>query len=114
MEKIKSFFGGGGPKAPAFQPMPDRKPEVSAEQRQVPRDFNQIPERVLIHTTLGDITVSLFREQTPRVYLPYPAQTNSMLTCPSDLPQLRHPCSIRILQLRSLPSYHPQLHDPDR
>lgn len=107
MDKIKSFFGGGGPKAPAFQPMPDRKPEISAEQRQVPRDFNQIPERVLIHTTLGDITVSLFREQTPRVCLPYSAYMKPMLTCPSDLPQLRHPCSIGILQLCPLPPYHP-------
>lgn len=113
MDKIKALFGGGGAKAPAFQPMPDRKPKVSAEQRQVPRDFNQIPERVLIHTTLGDITVSLFREQTPRVRLPYPAQMNPMFTCPSDLPQLRHSRSIRILQLRPLPPYHPQLHDSD-
>ena len=67
MEAIKAFFGGGGPKAPAFVPLPDRKPNVSAEQRAVPRDFNDIPERVLIHTTMGDITVSLFRQQTPRV-----------------------------------------------
>lgn len=67
MDAIKAFFGGGGPKAPAFTPLPDRKPNVSAEQRAVPRDFKDIPERVLIHTTMGDITVSLFRQQTPRV-----------------------------------------------
>lgn len=66
MDAIKAFFGGGGPKAPAFTPLPDRKPNVSAEQRAVPRDFKDIPERVLIHTTMGDITVSLFRQQTPR------------------------------------------------
>lgn len=62
-----SFFGGGGPKAPAFVPLPDRKPNVTAEQRAVPRNPNDIPERVLIHTTIGDITVSLFRQQTPKV-----------------------------------------------
>lgn len=67
MDKIKSFFGGGGPKAPAFTPLPDRKPNVSSEQRSVPRSYKDIPERVLIHTTMGDITVSLFREQTPKV-----------------------------------------------
>lgn len=67
MDKIKSFFGGGGPKAPAFTPLPDRKPNVSNEQRSVPRSYKDIPERVLIHTTMGDITVSLFREQTPKV-----------------------------------------------
>jgi hypothetical protein len=67
MEAIKAFFGGGGPKTPAFTPLPDRKPNVSAEQRAVPRNVDDIPERVLIHTTVGDITVSLFRQQTPRV-----------------------------------------------
>jgi hypothetical protein len=67
MDKIKSFFGGGGPKAPAFTPLPDRKPDVSPSQRSVPRSYKDIPERVLIHTTMGDITVSLFREQTPKV-----------------------------------------------
>ena len=67
MDKIKSFFGGGGPKAPAFTPLPDRKPNVSNSQRAVPRSYKDIPERVLIHTTMGDITVSLFREQTPKV-----------------------------------------------
>ncbi|GAB7332428.1 hypothetical protein MBLNU13_g04234t1 [Cladosporium sp. NU13] len=66
MDKIKAFFGGGGPKAPAFTPLPDRKPEVSNAQRSVPRSYKDIPERVLIHTTMGDITVSLFREQTPK------------------------------------------------
>jgi hypothetical protein len=68
MDKLKSFFGGGGPKPPAFEPLPDRKPNVTNEQRAVPRP-NDIPERVLIHTTMGDITVSLFREQTPKVKL---------------------------------------------
>jgi hypothetical protein len=67
MDKLKAFFGGGGPKAPAFTPLPDRKPEVSNAQRSVPRSYRDIPERVLIHTTMGDITVSLFREQTPKV-----------------------------------------------
>ena len=67
MDKIKSFFGGGGPKAPAFTPLPDRKPNVSNSQRTVPRSYKDIPERVLIYTTMGDITVSLFREQTPKV-----------------------------------------------
>ena len=67
MDKIKAFFGGGGPKAPAFTPLPDRKPDVSNAQRSVPRSYKDIPERVLIHTTMGDITVSLFREQTPKV-----------------------------------------------
>lgn len=67
MDKIKAFFGGGGPKAPAFTPLPDRKPDVSNAQRSVPRSYRDIPERVLIHTTMGDITVSLFREQTPKV-----------------------------------------------
>jgi hypothetical protein len=67
MDKIKAFFGGGGVKTPAFTPLPDRKPNVSAEQRSVPRDHNDIPERVLIHTTVGDITVGLFRQQAPRV-----------------------------------------------
>lgn len=66
MDKLKALFGGGN-KTPAPEPLPDRKPNVTAEQRAVPRDFNDIPERVLIHTTIGDITVGLFRQQTPRV-----------------------------------------------
>ena len=69
MDKLKAFFGGGGPKTPAFVPLPDRKPNVSNEQRAVPRNYDDIPERVLIHTTMGDITVSLFREQTPKVII---------------------------------------------
>ena len=60
-------MGNSSSKTPAFTPLPDRKPQVSAAQAAVPRDFHDIPERVLIHTTLGDITVGLFREQTPRV-----------------------------------------------
>jgi hypothetical protein len=72
MEALKAFFGGGGPKTPAFTPLPDRKPNVSAEQRAVPRNVDDIPERVLIHTTIGDITVSLFRQQTPRVKIAFP------------------------------------------
>jgi hypothetical protein len=75
MEALKAFFGGGGPKTPAFTPLPDRKPNVSAEQRAVPRNINDIPERVLIHTTIGDITVSLFRQQTPRVRIIIPLLT---------------------------------------
>ncbi|KAM0692802.1 hypothetical protein Q7P36_007358 [Cladosporium allicinum] len=59
-------MGNSSSKTPAFTPLPDRKPQVSAAQAAVPRDFHDIPERVLIHTTLGDITVGLFREQTPR------------------------------------------------
>lgn len=60
-------MGNSSSKTPAFTPLPDRKPQVSAAQAAVPKDFHDIPERVLIHTTLGDITVGLFREQTPRV-----------------------------------------------
>jgi hypothetical protein len=63
-------MGNSSSKTPAFTPLPDRKPQVSAAQAAVPRDFHDIPERVLIHTTLGDITVGLFREQTPRVSHP--------------------------------------------
>ena len=63
----EKVMGNSSSKTPAFTPLPDRKPQVSAAQAAVPRDFHDIPERVLIHTTLGDITVGLFREQTPRV-----------------------------------------------
>lgn len=66
MDKLKALFGKSD-KPPAPAPLPDRAPNVSPEQRQVPSNPNYIPERVLIHTTLGDITVGLFREQTPKV-----------------------------------------------
>ncbi|KAL1585821.1 hypothetical protein WHR41_05063 [Cladosporium halotolerans] len=65
MDKLKALFSKSDkPAAPA--PLPDRTPNVTDEQRQVPANPSDIPERVLIHTTLGDITVGLFREQTPR------------------------------------------------
>lgn len=66
MDKLKALFGKGDRPAPPA-PLPDRSPDVTPEQRQVPESYTTIPERVLIHTTLGDITVGLFREQTPKV-----------------------------------------------
>ena len=50
----EKVMGNSSSKTPAFTPLPDRKPQVSAAQAAVPRDFHDIPERVLIHTTLGD------------------------------------------------------------
>lgn len=66
MDKLKALFSKSD-RPPAPEPLPDRTPDVTPEQRQVPSSYTDIPERVLIHTTLGDITVGLFREQTPKV-----------------------------------------------
>lgn len=66
MDKLKALFSKSD-RPPAPEPLPDRTPDVTPEQRQVPASYTDIPERVLIHTTLGDITVGLFREQTPKV-----------------------------------------------
>ncbi|KAM0712199.1 hypothetical protein Q7P37_011293 [Cladosporium fusiforme] len=65
MDKLRALFGKGDrPATP--EPLPDRAPNVTSEQREVPLHYSLIPERVLIHTTLGDITVGLFREQAPK------------------------------------------------
>ena len=79
MDKLKALFSKSD-RPPAPAPLPDRAPEVSAEQRQVPSNPNYIPERVLIHTTLGDITVGLFREQTPKVNHILPTKRNANIS----------------------------------
>ncbi|CAK1363266.1 Peptidyl-prolyl cis-trans isomerase-like 1 [Cercospora beticola] len=54
MDKIKSFLGGSGSSGSA------------AAQAPAPAGAVENPDKVILHTTLGAITVKLFSQQTPR------------------------------------------------
>jgi len=76
MNKLKQMFKGGDDKAEtshssgsaAQQPMGSSSTGAGAGAgASAGGASGQIPEGVILHTTLGDITIALYKDQTPRV-----------------------------------------------
>jgi hypothetical protein len=111
MDKLKSLFGGKHDNSSAA-------PSNTASQATTspPSSGNGAnAEGVTLHTTLGDITIALFKDQTPKVSFKALAPTPVPLVNPlPDLRELRDSCRDRQIRQRDLPPYHQGLHDPGR
>lgn len=64
MDKLKKLFKKDQP-SQASESAP--KPSNTTPSQSQGGGSNEIAEGVILHTTLGDITIGLFRDQTPKV-----------------------------------------------
>jgi len=106
MDKLKSMFG----KDKHHEGASSSSPTTQSTARSGGNPDNA--EGVILHTNLGDITIALFKDQTPKVSLDVESTSRMpTLTC-LDLQELCHSGSHRQIRQRHLPPHHPGLHDP--
>ena len=104
MDRLKKLFGGHS-----------SQPVDSATSTGTPASGAGVEnaQNVVLHTTLGDITVALYSDKTPKVSCGIESQIlRQVLTeCP-DLQELRNPCTDREVRWGDLSPYYQRLHDP--
>ena len=54
----------------SMQQPPMQQSSMQQSSMQQPSMGGEIPDGVILHTTLGDITIALYKDQTPRVSIP--------------------------------------------